>query len=71
MADAMRDAELLSRAILASPGTTAGRASALADYQATRDRWSSPMVEVVEQMASFAWDQTRIRQLLRALSARH
>ena len=44
-------------------------ASALAGYQATRDRLSLPMLQVTEEIASYHWDLTRIRTLLRTLSS--
>lgn len=70
MTDAMRDAELLARALVAGLGDRdADLPGALADYQQTRERLSRPMFEVVEQMASMTWDRSRIQQLLRTLSS--
>jgi 2-polyprenyl-6-methoxyphenol hydroxylase-like FAD-dependent oxidoreductase len=50
LTDALRDAELLSRAIVA------GTDGALAAYQATRDEVSLGLFEVTDRIASFAWD---------------
>lgn len=48
--DALRDAELLARAIVA------GTDGALAAYQAARDDMSLGLFEVTDRLASFAWD---------------
>jgi flavin-dependent dehydrogenase len=48
--DALRDAELLARAIVA------GTDAALAAYQAARDEVSLGLFEVTDRIASFAWD---------------
>ena len=41
----------------------------MACYQATRDRLSLRMVDVVERVAGFGWDMTQIRGLLRELAS--
>lgn len=73
LTDAVRDAELLARAVVAAreAGGTSSRAGAeaMAAYQATRDRLSMQMVDVVERVASFDWDLTGIRGLLRELAS--
>ncbi len=69
MTDALRDAELLARAVVAGLDGSAALTAALADYQQIRDRLSRPMIEVVELLASMTWDRTRIRQLLRHLAS--
>jgi menaquinone-9 beta-reductase len=48
--DALRDAELLARAVVT------GTDEALAAYQATRDELSLGLFEVTDRVASFAWD---------------
>lgn len=53
--DALRDAELLSRAICA------GHSPALARYQEERDALSWPLFEVTDAIASFDWDVDRIK----------
>jgi flavin-dependent dehydrogenase len=62
--DALRDAELLARAILA------GGDEALASYQAARDAVSLGLFEVTDRIASFEWDLDEARRDHRAL-ARH
>jgi 2-polyprenyl-6-methoxyphenol hydroxylase-like FAD-dependent oxidoreductase len=69
MTAALRDAELLSQAVLAVPQGGAQQQSALAGYQVTRDRLSLPMLQVTEEIAAYQWDLTRIRTLLRTLSS--
>lgn len=69
MTDALRDAELLARAVVAGREGSAALTAALADYQQIRDRLSRPMIEVVELLASMTWDRTRVRQLLRHLAS--
>ena len=69
MTSAFRDAELLAQAVLSAPGGGPAQLSALAGYQATRDRLSGPMMQVTEEIAAYRWDLTRIRTLLRTLSS--
>jgi 2-polyprenyl-6-methoxyphenol hydroxylase-like FAD-dependent oxidoreductase len=66
---ALRDAELLSQAVRSAPQRGAQQQSALAGYQATRDRLSLPMLQVTDEIASYRWDLTRIPELLRTLSS--
>ena len=71
--DALRDAELLARAVVTAhtvggPGSAAG-AEAMAAYQVARDRLSARMVDVVEQVATFEWDLPGVRGLLRELAS--
>src|SRR5262249_52874833 len=61
--DALRDAELLSRAI------AAGGTHALAAYQRQRDALSLPFLRVTDAIASFAWDFYAVKQLHADLSA--
>jgi menaquinone-9 beta-reductase len=61
--DALRDAELLSRAIV--DGTTA----ALADYETTRDNLSRRLFDVTDDIASCAWTDEEVQSLHRAFSA--
>jgi 2-polyprenyl-6-methoxyphenol hydroxylase-like FAD-dependent oxidoreductase len=71
--DALRDAELLARAVLAAvrAGACDGPRleQALAQYQATRDRLSLQMVDVVERIAGYSWDLPQIQKLLRELTS--
>ena len=73
MTDALRDAELLARAVVSArsvggPSSPAG-AAAMAGYQGERDRLSKGMVDVVERLAAFGWDLTEVRGLLRELAS--
>ena len=58
--DALRDAELLTRAVVA--GTPA-------DYADTRDALTLPLLRVAEEIAAYRWDTPRVKDLLRAESA--
>jgi 2-polyprenyl-6-methoxyphenol hydroxylase-like FAD-dependent oxidoreductase len=60
--DALRDAELLSRA------AAAGSERALAAYQAARDHLSLGVFAVTDRIASFDWDLDEVRELHRELS---
>ncbi|MGE5242939.1 MAG: NAD(P)/FAD-dependent oxidoreductase [Betaproteobacteria bacterium] len=60
--DALRDAELLARAVLS------GTDAALAEYQAIRDDLSVPLLMITDEIASFDWDMTRLQALHASLS---
>jgi flavin-dependent dehydrogenase len=60
--DALRDADLLARAIL--QGTDA----AVAGYESTRNALSLRMFELSDELASFAWSDGRVQSLHRDLS---
>jgi flavin-dependent dehydrogenase len=68
LTDALRDAELLSDAVLAR-GMGASPEAALAAYQQTRDGLSRALVEVTESVCRYDWDGDQIRALLRRVSA--
>jgi menaquinone-9 beta-reductase len=61
--DALRDAELLARAIML--GTTA----ALTEYETTRHDLSRRLFELTDDIASFAWTDAELQSLHRAFSA--
>jgi len=68
LTDAMRDAELLARAVL--DGWNDGASvDALAGYQATRDRISADLFGITDRIASQQWDDAEISDLLIRLSA--
>ena len=67
MTDAMRDAELLTDALLAVL-SGAPDAAALAAYERMRDSLSSQLFAVTEAVAAFDWDLDRVRLLLREVS---
>jgi len=69
LTDALRDAELLARAITASMSGEVHETEALAGYQATRDRLSEQLFEVTDRIASHRWTDAEIGPLLRQLSA--
>ncbi len=62
ISDALRDAELLARAV--------GRGSdhALAEYQSTRDELSRELFEITDEIAGFEWDFDRLKVLHQDLS---
>jgi flavin-dependent dehydrogenase len=62
ISDALRDAELLARAVTgAAPGGLAG-------YQATRDDLSLPLLRVSDRIASLDWDLAALREDHRTLN---
>lgn len=63
LTDALRDAELLARAVVR------GDADALAGYQADRDAAVTTLFEVTDRIASFAWSLEELKPLHRALAA--
>jgi 2-polyprenyl-6-methoxyphenol hydroxylase-like FAD-dependent oxidoreductase len=60
--DALRDAELLARAV------TSGSDGALARYESARDDASAALLSLSDEIASFEWDLDRVRALHRALT---
>jgi 2-polyprenyl-6-methoxyphenol hydroxylase-like FAD-dependent oxidoreductase len=62
MTDALRDAELLARAVIR--GTT----GALADYQEERDSFAVEFCELSDRIASFDWDLDHLQVLHHRLS---
>jgi flavin-dependent dehydrogenase len=66
--DALRDAELLARAVLDAPNGGRAQLDAILDYQRTRDRLSVPLFDITERIASYQWDLAELRDLLKALS---
>jgi 2-polyprenyl-6-methoxyphenol hydroxylase-like FAD-dependent oxidoreductase len=68
LTDAMRDAELLARAVL--DGWSGGASlDALAAYQETRDGISEDLFDITDRIASQQWDDAEISELLIQLSA--
>jgi 2-polyprenyl-6-methoxyphenol hydroxylase-like FAD-dependent oxidoreductase len=64
MTDALRDAELLARALTAIHQGT-DEAVALAEYQATRDALAVPGLKIIDAIASHEWSPTQIVDLLK------
>ncbi len=69
LTDALRDAELLARAVIAAPAGDGDEAELLADYQATRDRLSLPLFAVTDAIAAYNWNPAQVGTLLKQLSA--
>ena len=69
LTDALRDAELLARAIIRTEPGAPDRAEALADYQASRDRLSAQLFDVVDTIALQRWTDDDICGLLLQLSS--
>jgi 2-polyprenyl-6-methoxyphenol hydroxylase-like FAD-dependent oxidoreductase len=64
----LRDAELLARAVVGAPGGGRSQLAALCSYERTRDRLSEPLFDLTERIASYQWNLTEVRHLLRQLS---
>ena len=69
LTDALRDADLLARAVVAAAADPSDEAEALAEYQAVRDRLSLPLFAVVDTIAGQRWSDDEIGGLLLQLSA--
>jgi flavin-dependent dehydrogenase len=68
ISDALRDAELLSRAIVDGLGRD-GLARALERYRTTRNRLSRHLFTTADTIASYQWDRSTIPSLVRSLAA--
>lgn len=69
LTDALRDAELLARALVAVLVEGAAERDALAGYQQTRDALSAELFDVMDVIAGHAWTDAEIPDLLLRLSA--
>jgi flavin-dependent dehydrogenase len=69
LTDALRDAELLAGAVVASASGDAAGDEALAAYQATRDRLTLPLLTTADAIAAYNWQPDEIGPLLRQLSS--
>jgi 2-polyprenyl-6-methoxyphenol hydroxylase-like FAD-dependent oxidoreductase len=69
LTDALRDAELLARAVLSAPTPGADQLDALAVYQEVRDRLAVPMMRYSDRVASYDWTLPELPAVLRALSS--
>jgi 2-polyprenyl-6-methoxyphenol hydroxylase-like FAD-dependent oxidoreductase len=63
LTDALRDAELLARAV------AAGTEHALADYQTRRDELAVPLLDISDAVAGYDWTLEQVQTLHRELSA--
>jgi len=68
LTDALRDAELLARAIITTAADETPQETALATYQTRRDQLSEQLFAVTDDIASFTWDLDQIPILLLELS---
>jgi 2-polyprenyl-6-methoxyphenol hydroxylase-like FAD-dependent oxidoreductase len=66
--DALRDAELLARAVLAAPRAGKAQLDALRAYEHTRDHLSQHLFDLTDRIASYRWQLPELRHHLRALS---
>lgn len=69
LTDALRDAELLARAVTAVLNDGADERDALGGYQATRDSLSRHLFEVIDVIAGHRWTDQEIGDLLLRLNA--
>jgi 2-polyprenyl-6-methoxyphenol hydroxylase-like FAD-dependent oxidoreductase len=69
LTDALRDSELLARAVVAAATDSSEESEALAEYQAVRDRLSLPLFHVVDTIAAQRWSDDEIGGLLLQLSS--
>jgi flavin-dependent dehydrogenase len=69
LTDALRDAELLARAIVDVGSGDRSEQDALAAYQATRDHLTLPLLITADAIASYRWNEHQIGPLLLQLSA--
>lgn len=66
--DALRDAELLARAVLDAPHGGRAQLDAIRGYQNIRDRLSTPLFDITERIAGYQWNLAELREHLRVLS---
>lgn len=65
MTDALRDAELLTRAVVAGGDTDP---AALHEYERTRDELSTDLFTLADRVASYRWSFDELRELLVGMS---
>jgi 2-polyprenyl-6-methoxyphenol hydroxylase-like FAD-dependent oxidoreductase len=69
LTDALRDAELLARALVGAASREASEQDVLATYQTTRDQLSLTLFGITDTIAAQRWTGAEISTLLRELSA--
>ncbi|HEY7042926.1 MAG TPA: hypothetical protein VH419_04575, partial [Nocardioidaceae bacterium] len=69
MSEALRDAELLSSAVLESISGARPESAALEDYQRRRDALSAQLFAASDELATYEWNGRLVQPLLRRLSA--
>jgi len=68
ISDALRDAELLSRAIVRALEHPELESAALAEYEDVRDRASTDLFSITNRIAAYDWSREEIQNLHRQLS---
>jgi 2-polyprenyl-6-methoxyphenol hydroxylase-like FAD-dependent oxidoreductase len=68
MSQALRDAELLSHAVLDAAYDDRPLKQALSSYERSRDGLSAGMFAATDALASYDWDSAEVERLLRQLS---
>lgn len=68
LTDALRDAELLARALIVHLRDGVPEKDVLGAYQAARDRLTLPMLRIADRIATYRWGPDRIRALLGSLN---
>jgi 2-polyprenyl-6-methoxyphenol hydroxylase-like FAD-dependent oxidoreductase len=68
LTDALRDAELLARAVGPVLDRPDDLVAALASYEAERDRLSAPMFDLADRVAAYDWSADEARTLLKGMS---
>jgi len=69
LTDALRDAELLARAVIDGLGTANSLDTALDGFEQLRDRLSTALFDTVDRIASNEWDDAEIARLLIQLNS--
>ncbi len=69
LTDALRDAEILARAVSAIVSGGAAESDALDHYHRTRNDLSRPLFDVIDTIATMRWNDAEIPALLRQLSS--
>ena len=69
MTDALRDAQLLADAVVATSSGQLLERVAMTRYQAVRDHLSHQLFEATEAVAAYDWDTSTIQRPLREVSA--
>ena len=68
LTDALRDAELLARAVIAA-AAAGGEPAALDQYHQIRNQLSVPLFDVVDAIAGMRWTDAEIPELLLRLNS--
>ena len=69
LTDALRDAELLARAIVGAAHGEATEADAFGGYHRTRNELSMHLFDIIDALAGLRWSEAELVDLLQGLSA--